>query len=266
MREQFTLSGPKPGADYLITVLRPDAAAPAAGYTVLYALDGTAVLEELPEDAMAQPGAPVIVAIGYDAERRFASAERARDYTPPDPEGRAVTDPRGRPAGGAAAFYDLIVREVMPRAEALVPVDAAQRSLWGHSFGGLFVLRAAMLPGAALFRRFYSASPSLWWDDMRYRFALHAALAAGQAPVARGDLHLGTAEQARASLPPGDEVQPFIRMRAALPPEAHAELAEALARVGNTGGLTLFDGLSHGEAFGESLRATLRGMATAPSA
>tara|TARA_R110000868_G_scaffold69764_3_gene205188 strand:+ start:113944 stop:114741 length:798 start_codon:yes stop_codon:yes gene_type:complete len=261
VREDFNLPAPKPGADYLITVLRPEAPPPPEGYPVLYALDGRAVVEQLPEGAMARPGAPVIVAIGYDTERRFASAERARDYTPPDPDGRAVYDTHGRPAGGAAVFHDLITGVILPRAEALVPVDPARRTLWGHSFGGLFVLRSALQPEGAWFSHFVSASPSLWWDDMRYRFAVHAALALGARPSAPLDLHLGGAERERASLPPGEDVKPFIRMRAALPPDSHAELAADLARAGNPGGLTVFPGLSHGEAFGASLRETLRGFA-----
>lgn len=64
----------------------PDKAPPAAGYPVLYMLDGNAVMDKL-DDAFLQQlfagSPPVIVAIGYQTALPFDTAARAWDYTPP---------------------------------------------------------------------------------------------------------------------------------------------------------------------------------------
>ena len=77
-------------------------------------------------------------------DSRFATKDRARDYTPPGDRG-ALEDPRGRPAGGAPAYLRKLGQEILPRAETLAPLDPARRWLWGHSYGGLFVLQAALV-------------------------------------------------------------------------------------------------------------------------
>ena len=41
-------------------------------------------------------------------------------------------------------------------------VQARQKSLYGHSFGGLFTLYA-LLKNEGIFTNFFIASPSLWW-------------------------------------------------------------------------------------------------------
>lgn len=83
---------------------------PAAGYPVLYMLDGNAVMDKL-DDAFLQQlfagSPPVIVAIGYQTALPFDTAARAWDYTPP----LKTHEPRaGKPAlpprktGGNDAF------------------------------------------------------------------------------------------------------------------------------------------------------------------
>ena len=58
----------------------PDKAPPAAGYPVLYMLDGNAVMDKL-DDAFLQQlfagSPPVIVAIGYQTALPFDTAARA---------------------------------------------------------------------------------------------------------------------------------------------------------------------------------------------
>ena len=46
---------------------------------------------------------------------------------------------------------------------ALVPVDATNQALYGHSLGGLAVVHALFTEPKA-FRSFIASSPSLWWD------------------------------------------------------------------------------------------------------
>ncbi len=65
---------------------------------------------------------------------------------------------------GAARFLDALVSEVMPQVEARHRADAADRTLVGHSFGGLFGL-VTLFRQPSAFRRYLIISPSLWWDD-----------------------------------------------------------------------------------------------------
>lgn len=86
--------------------------------------------------------------------------DRTHDLTPAAAGGTAKSFPT---AGGAHAFADFIVDEVLPRVRShyrTLPTTV----LAGHSFGGLFALDvAATRPGA--FAGIIAMSPSLWWND-----------------------------------------------------------------------------------------------------
>jgi predicted alpha/beta superfamily hydrolase len=45
-------------------------------------------------------------------------------------------------------FLDLLQDRILPQVRQQVALDATQLSLWGHSYGGLFVLHACS-PGRA---------------------------------------------------------------------------------------------------------------------
>ncbi|MFX9261707.1 alpha/beta hydrolase-fold protein, partial [Acinetobacter baumannii] len=54
--------------------------------------------------------------------------------------------------------------ELKPEIANQFPVNSQQQSLYGHSFGGLFVLyHFFQKPNA--FQRYFAASPSLWFDQ-----------------------------------------------------------------------------------------------------
>ena len=109
----------------------------------------------------------IVVGVGYpnDDDVRKVMARRARDLTPTDgpaPEGLSLPPfPFG--LGGAARFLDALVSEVMPQIEAAYGADPDDRTLVGHSFGGLFALFTLFRVPAA-FRRYLIISPSIWWD------------------------------------------------------------------------------------------------------
>lgn len=108
----------------------------------------------------------MVVGVGYPTDDLSAiMARRARDLTPTDgraPEGLSLpTFPLG--LGGAARFLDALVSEVLPQVEARHPADAADRTLLGHSFGGLFAL-FTLFRSTAVFDRYLIVSPSVWWD------------------------------------------------------------------------------------------------------
>lgn len=254
----FDLPAPA-GAAHRIGVLVPDGPAPEGGFPVVFLLDGGAVLDRLTDARLAalpQGNPAVIVTLGHRTDQRYATTERARDYTPPSSDGGPVEDPRGRPGGGAADFLALISEAVLPRVARIAPIDLSQSTLWGHSYGGLFVLYAASRPEAP-FAHYVSASPSLWWDHADFLTRITAQIEAGTWPDRRLDLHHGGQERERASNPANPNAQKLVQMRAALPPDALRGLDAALRAAGIPGALTIFPGLSHGESFGASVDATL---------
>ena len=152
------------GGAYRIFVQRPAAAAPEQGYPVLYILDGedNFAAAAATSDRYAKYAkdhgfeAGLIVGIGYAGESR-----RSFDYTP---ETGLKADARDRPVGGAASFRDFIVSDLRPMIEEDFPVDAGRQTLFGHSYGGLFVLDT-LFADPSLFQTYVIASPSIWFGD-----------------------------------------------------------------------------------------------------
>lgn len=153
---------------YQLWVGKPDRPAPAAGYPVLWMLDGNAALGALqPErlNPLAAGEAPLLVAVGYQTGQRIERNARTYDYTPAVPGLAEQTDPlTGQPSGGVDAFFDLLNQRMRPMVAAVAPIDGSRQTLWGHSYGGLAVLHALFTrPGE--FSDYAAASPSLWWRD-----------------------------------------------------------------------------------------------------
>jgi predicted alpha/beta superfamily hydrolase len=153
-----------------VYVGRPPRIEPGKTYPVIYVLDGNllfasvhamqngmAITRELPE--------AFVVGIGYDtADFPSISGKRNRDLSPTDGgEHRALfpSDPR-YPFGGAAAFLRFLIKELKPAIEQCYPVDAADSTIVGCSFGGLFA-SWVLLTQPGVFQRFVLCSPALWW-------------------------------------------------------------------------------------------------------
>jgi len=178
------------GPGYRLFLALPRGPAPVQGWPILYMLDGNAVFDFLTAEHLAQAPGLVIVGVGYDTDRQFARELRTQDFTAPDGPGDGLRpDPvhPGRTAGGAAIFHDLLSGPLRAAAEDGLAVDPARRTLWGHSFGGLFALYALLArPGG--FARYASISPSIWWDEaLIRRVAAAAAPASLPLLVALGD-------------------------------------------------------------------------------
>lgn len=150
----------------------PRGAATAEGWPVLYLLDGNAAFDFLTAQMLAAVPGLALVGVGYDTDRQFSRERRTLDFTAPDRAAPGADadgirpDPvhPGRMAGGAGLFLDRLTGPLRQAAEDGLAVDPARRSLWGHSFGGLFVLYAVLTrPGA--FARYAAISPSIWWDE-----------------------------------------------------------------------------------------------------
>lgn len=164
--EQVSVTSADGARVYRMQIGVPRKAPGQGGYPVAYLLDGDAAMARLDETLLGQLNAgdpPVIVAVGYQGDRQFDVLARAYDYTPPAQDGAYVVDAAGRPGGGADAFLTLLHDQIAPEVTARVHVDATRSLLWGHSYGGLCVLHAALTRPDA-YGRFVSVSPSLWWN------------------------------------------------------------------------------------------------------
>lgn len=144
---------------------------PPQGWPVVYMLDGNAAFDFLTPELLEQAQGLILIGIGYDTDHQFARELRTLDFTAPDGPGDGIRpDPvhPGRMCGGAGLFLQRLMGPLRQAAEAGLAVDPAQRTLWGHSFGGLFTLYAALSKPRA-FARFAPISPSIWWDEALIR-------------------------------------------------------------------------------------------------
>ncbi|GGB38704.1 hypothetical protein GCM10011502_09920 [Oceanisphaera marina] len=153
--EGFALTSLDQQRHYQIVISIPKAPIPEQGYPVLYMLDGNAALAALNEQDFSRLKGgdwPVIVTLGY---QHNAQPARAYDYTP---------TAKSAQYGGAEAFWQFVEQEVKPRVAKRIQLDAGRQSLWGHSFGGLFVLHT-LFNHPESFQSYIAVDPSLWWQQ-----------------------------------------------------------------------------------------------------
>ncbi|WP_425106057.1 alpha/beta hydrolase [Ancylobacter sp.] len=196
---QFDLASREGGEPHRIFLYTPPGESPAGGWPVLYLLDGNAVIATAVEAMRAQ--APytlgtgitfgVIVAVGYPTEEAYDSLRRSWDLGPPPGQTYPPFVEGGPPVrtGGADAFFAFIENELKPEVARRVPVDAGRQAIFGHSFGGLFVLHALFQKPDA-FAGWISASPAIWWEGAGIVDRAQAFVAAGQGGAKRGDVRL----------------------------------------------------------------------------
>ncbi|MFW6573127.1 alpha/beta hydrolase-fold protein [Acinetobacter baumannii] len=167
---QFQIKSKNTGHEYLIQIYKPPVAPPQHGYPVLYILDGNATFPSAMNIAQsigagsAKLGLDplIIVAVGYPQQKTFDVQKRAYDYTPkPSAEFQAQGKYK---YGGADQFIAFLNNELKPEIAKQFPINSQQQSLYGHSFGGLFVLYHFFQKPTA-FQRYFAASPSLWFDQ-----------------------------------------------------------------------------------------------------
>lgn len=139
-------------------------------YASIFMLDGNAVMDKIKEPLLkklSEKDPPVLVAIGYDSQLPFESKLRSLDYTPADETGKPSVDPRNpeRESGGSQAFALVIKEQITPWVESKVKLNHYRKVLWGHSYGGLFVIDRFLHDDQ--FSHYFAASPSLSWADAR---------------------------------------------------------------------------------------------------
>ncbi|SBV37371.1 Esterase [uncultured Stenotrophomonas sp.] len=268
---QFRVASADGQRHYRVRVALPQRPAPATGFPVAYLLDGNAALMEtdaaLLTKLAATPHPPVIAFIAHDNDLRIDADTRAFDYTPRRPGGEEAQRDAlgGRRNGGADAFLDLIERAIAPQVEVMLPINRSQRALWGHSYGGVFVLHALFARPDA-FNVYAAADPSLWWGDGQLlREETNAAASTGPAP----SLYLWTGEGGSIpshAPPPGRDpaaVAAMQRARGSVPANAAEHMAARLRARGRDVHWTPLPGLSHGQTLGASLPLLLEALSGA---
>jgi predicted alpha/beta superfamily hydrolase len=118
----------------------------------------------------------IIVGIGYPANGSLAESYaqvnhlRMRDLTPERDEGaeqflqELFPVPNPATSGGADRFLQFIQQELVPLIETEYRIDTADRTLMGHSWGGLFALYT-LFHQPHLFQRYVISSPDLTFED-----------------------------------------------------------------------------------------------------
>lgn len=194
----------KSGRDYRLLVSVPEGQPPADGFPVLYVLDANSCFGTVVEAQRLQVRRGqttgitpiVIVGIAYPIEGPFDTARRTYDLTTPGQTEKLPRRPDGSPwpaSGGADEFLTFLQEEAKPLVESRTRIDKSKQAIFGHSFGGLFVLHA-MLTRPESFQTYIAASPSVWWNDFaisdaEQKFAARCA----QSPV-QVRLRMTTAE------------------------------------------------------------------------
>jgi hypothetical protein len=237
---------------YRIRIAQPRIAPPAAGYPVVYLLDGNAVLMELNANLLARLAAqkrpPVLVLLSYDNDLRIDANGRSYDYTP-----APLQTGEMRANGGADAFLKLIESQIKPAVAAKVAIDPQRQTLWGHSYGGLFVLHT-LLTQPATFQNYVAVEPSLWWGKGFILQEAQPVIERHPAMSAHLWLWTGGGEKMR-SAPPNIKQQP-------LPADAAQRLAERLATLnGLTVNFREWPGLDHGAMFSATIAPALDAVA-----
>jgi predicted alpha/beta superfamily hydrolase len=161
------------GEPYRIFLFRPAGEAPADGWPLLVMTDGNATFPFAFASLVTQAPYPtgtgvdwgVIAAIGYPTKEPYDAMRRAWDLGPPPVKSYPPYVEGGPPVkiGGTCELLDFIERELLPRLADMVPLDATRRSLFGHSFGGLFTL-FGLFERPDLFANWIAASPTIFWE------------------------------------------------------------------------------------------------------
>jgi predicted alpha/beta superfamily hydrolase len=173
------------GIDYELYVsLPPGYDSSTAHYPVVFLLDADysfpiahAATRHLTERQHLPP--VILVAIAYGGELHYR-LNRTRDYTPTFVATGGYGPEYQRVSGGAPRFLDFMEKELVPYVDAHYRTRG-DRTLVGHSYGGLFALWAS-LTRPTLFQRVLAVSPSIWYDD-HLLMKLEAAQRSAGAPL-----------------------------------------------------------------------------------
>jgi predicted alpha/beta superfamily hydrolase len=163
------------GRKYDIYIRLPAEYTQKKKYPVLYLLDGHwdfKLLDSIYGGLYYDGFIPemIIVGITYSGDNADYESLRAMDYTP-------VHDPSVPGSGDAPKFLAFLKKELFPLIESNYQVDASQRVLMGHSFGGTFTLYA-LFSEPELFSGYVAGSPAVPYGG-QFAFEQEAEYASG---------------------------------------------------------------------------------------
>ena len=161
------------GVTYPINVALPGSYfVSGKAYPVVYMLDAYSsfgMVTEMARLLASSRELPEIILVGISSEggsKEFVF-NRSRDYTPTQirteklPQELRSAIPV---SGGAEKFLKFIKEELIPFVETKYRTAPGDRTLAGHSLGGLFVFYS-LFAQPELFKRYVAISPALVWDD-----------------------------------------------------------------------------------------------------
>lgn len=215
--ETFLITSKITGRTYQIFIALPHAYDKSEeSFPVIYGVDANGQFGTLVEASRLLPfeGYPktIVISVGYPVGQfRDALPPRAIDLTPTSNQKlieKLASDYPEEPAmegsGGASQFLRFLEEELFTLIEFRYKASPENRTLYGHSFGGLFGTYA-LFKGNQAFTRFIIGSPSYWWDEkVSFEFEKEYAKA-NQNLNAKVFFSIGMLEEK-----PGDEVMaPF---------------------------------------------------------
>lgn len=244
--EVATEAGP-----YRLFLAAPRGQAPAKGWRSLWMLDGNSAFSRLSAELLAAYPDVAVIGVGYPVGEGFDTERRALDYTPAT--AGASADPRhpDRQTGGDSAFRAALTGSIRQAVEAKLPLDPARRTLWGHSYGGLFTL-STLFAAPETFRCWVPVSPSTGFGEGALFVAERTArrVPGGIAPV---HVLLGDQEHR------GDMPAPILPTPA---PQTMALVERLRERPDLSVNMTVLEGLGHGATFAASFSAAFAVGAT----
>ncbi len=208
MTRQIDFQSQVNGRHYRIQIALPFAEAPAAGFPVIYVLDGDGYFGTWSFAARMRAVSgelehAVVVGIGYpesasslDAMMGRRMSELVPSIDPAEATLMSAVPGAGKPYAGADDLLKILHEEVPARVKTVVAIDQTRSTLFGHSLGGLFALHA-LFSHPEYFRTYLILSPSIWWNER----SVLAGRAAFLDRVARGEvaprvyLSVGSLEQ-----------------------------------------------------------------------
>jgi predicted alpha/beta superfamily hydrolase len=117
------------------------------------------LLAELPEMIVVGIGHHIGPVWGNLAAMQKWGVAKTKHLTP-----TMVPEGAGTVGGGAEKYLRFICEELIPLIDSKYATNPENRTLLGHSLGGLFTLYA-LFQHPETFNRYIAGSPSLWWDN-----------------------------------------------------------------------------------------------------
>ncbi len=152
---------------YRLFIAVPEKPAPREGFPLVLLLDGNTTFKPAIEEA---PDA-VIVAIGYPTDEKKEIVKRRfydlTSYAPADkiPLREGMEAPK---TGGEKEFRSIIEKKILPEILIELPVNRDNVTFFGHSLGGLFVMKSFLSAGSHGFSTYCAADPSIWWNGHEF--------------------------------------------------------------------------------------------------